>query len=210
MAESKVPPKLRAGILAVLLLGGGAAYQIADRDTSEMLRSQYIQAVAQDTETSQAVKLAMVMAAFYESSYKHIGKPYVDKLGKGEPLTVCNGITTAVAAIDANRFYTPAECYALEKSKFLKSEVFLKKDLKNWQTFTPLQQATLLDFLLNKGPGNYNTSTLRRKTLAGDIVGACRENVKWNRGTIAGASVVLPGLDTRGKSNAELCEKGLV
>ncbi len=43
---SKVPPKLRAGIAAVLIAGGGgAAYTYIDRNTSELLRHEYVQAV---------------------------------------------------------------------------------------------------------------------------------------------------------------------
>jgi hypothetical protein len=36
-------------------------------------------------ERSNPFLLALVMGSYYESSYKHIGKPYIDKLGKGHP-----------------------------------------------------------------------------------------------------------------------------
>ena len=93
--QSRVPPQLKAGIAALMIaMGGGyAAYTQIDGETTALLRNQYVQAVAADKGTSEAVKIAMVMGAYYESSYKHIGTPYVDKLGKGQPLTVCNGIT---------------------------------------------------------------------------------------------------------------------
>ena len=206
---SKVPPQLRAGIAALMIaLGGGyTAYTQIDRDTTELLRNQYVQAVAADKGTSDAVKVAMVMGAYYESSYRHIGTPYVDKLGKGQPLTVCNGITGA--QVVPGRYYTPADCYRLERARYVSNEAHLKDTLPKWDSYTVLQQATFIDFLHNKGSGAFDGSTMRRKLLAGDVVGACRENVRWNRGTVNGALTVLPGLKVRADANAELCERGL-
>ena len=206
---SKVPPQLRAGIAALMIaLGGGyAAYTQIDRDTIELLRNQYVQAVAADKGTSDAVKVAMVMGTYYESSYRHIGTPYVDKLGKGQPLTVCNGITGA--QVVPGRYYTPADCYRLERARYVSNEAHLKDTLPKWDSYTVLQQATFIDFLHNKGSGAFDGSTMRRKLLAGDVVGACRENVRWNRGTVNGALTVLPGLKVRADANAELCEGGL-
>ena len=99
--------------LAVLTAGGGGYMALeSDKAAAQAMaeRNQYIQAVAADPGTSQAVKIAMVMGSYYESSYRHIGTPYVDKWGKGQPLTVCNGITGR--AVVAGRSYSPADCYA--------------------------------------------------------------------------------------------------
>lgn len=209
MTQSKVPTQLKAGIAALTIaLGGGyAAYTHIDGETTALLRNQYVQAVAADKKTSEAVKVAMVMGAYYESSYKHIGTPYIDRLGKGQPLTVCNGITGS--AVVKGRYYTPADCYRLERAKYVSNEAHLKDTLPKWNGYTVLQQATFTDFLHNKGTGAFEGSTMRRKLLAGDVVGACRENVRWNRSTVNGASVVLPGLKVRADANAELCEGGL-
>ena len=78
-----------------------------------------------------------------------------------------------------------------------------------WTTYTPLQQAVFIDFIHNKDQGALYTSTLLRKANAGDVIGACRENPRWNRGTVNGVSVVLPGLQARGDANSEICEAGL-
>lgn len=206
--KSKVAPQLRAAIAAVLIAttGGYATYTHVDGQTQEMLRNQYILAATQDQNTSQAVKLALVMASYYESSFRHIGTPYVDKLGKGQPLTTCNGITGP--QVVQGRYYTPADCYRLERASYLAYERDLQ-DEPFWDDMTDLQRASVLDFLHNKGAGAFATSTMRKKLLAGDIVGACRENPKWSRGTVNGVSTVLPGLLRRGEANAELCEKGL-
>ena len=205
---SRVPRQLKAGIVAVLALSGsGAGLYYLDQAATERARDAYVQAVASDTSTSPAVKVAMVMGSYYESSYKHIGTPYVDKLGKGQPLTVCNGITGA--GVVAGRYYTPADCYRLEVGRYKEAEAFLAKSVPTYSAANVFQRAVGLDFVHNKGAGAFSTSTYRRKWVAGDTVGACRENERWNRGTVRGVSVVLPGLKIRADANSDLCSNGL-
>lgn len=202
---SRVPAQLRTSLAALVLLigaGGGAIY-VDEAATREAKQNAYIQAVAADPEVSDAIRIAMVMASFYESSNRHIGMPYVDKLGKGQPLTVCNGLTGP--EVVAGRFYSAAECYRLEKRRYVYYEVAAKRLLTYWAAYDPFQQATFLDFIHNKGEGNFGASTMLRKANAGDLVGACRENTRWNRGTVKGVSTVLPGLQLRGDSNDEIC-----
>lgn len=64
-------------------------------------------ATYQAQQPSAAVLLAMELGSHFESSGRHIGTPYVDKLGKGQPLTVCNGVTGAgvVAGVTAGRLH---------------------------------------------------------------------------------------------------------
>lgn len=206
MTQSKVPTQLKAGIAALMIaLGGGyAAYTHLDGETTALLRNQYVQAVAADKGTSEAVKVAMVMGAYYESSYKHIGTPYIDRLGKGQPLTVCNGITGA--QVVPGRYYTPSACYRLERTRYVSNEAHLKSTLPKWPSYTVLQQATFIDFVHNLGSGAFDGSTMKRKLLAGDVVGACRENRKWVYGTVNDAKVVLPGLLVRRNANSDLCD----
>lgn len=211
--QSRVPISLRSGLVALFaatsIAGGGLYVTNNQAETARLLENQYIQTVAADKEASDAVKVAMVMGSFYESGYKHIGKPYVDRLGKGQPLTVCNGITGK--GVFPNKIYTPTECFILEKPRYLKYEEFLKMDtpVVVWNKLTIFQKATFMDFLHNKGEGAYMKSTLRRKLHAGDVVGSCLENEKWNRGTVKGVSTVLPGLKIRADSNSDLCTSGL-
>lgn len=204
-ATSRVPADLRAGIAALMiLLGTGAGGLVVHEVRTEaMQQHEYVQAVAADDTTSRAVKVAMVMGAFYESSYRHIGTPYVDRLGKGQPWTVCNGVTGA--EVVAGRYYTPLDCYRLERGRYRSYERWLVRDLPAWGELPLFFRAAALDFLHNKGAGAFSASTMRRLTLAGDLVGACAQNERWNRGTVNGVSTVLPGLDVRGKSNAEIC-----
>lgn len=202
---SKVPAFLssRLAALAILAgLGGTGAY-VAQQASDDALRDQYVQTVAADQSTSSAVKVAMVLGQFYESSGKHIGTPYIDKLGRSQPLTVCNGITGA--GVEAGRYYTPSDCYYLERGRYLAAEQEARRLFARWASYDPFVQGQFLDFVHNKGAAALANSTMLRKANAGDLAGACRENTRWNRGTVAGVSTVLPGLQLRGDANAEIC-----
>ena len=203
--QSRVPQDLRAGVSALMILMGTgmAGYIVHDKRTESLMQHEYVAAVARDDTTSRAIKIAMVMGSFYESSYRHIGTLYIDKLGKGQPLTVCNGLTGA--GVVAGYTYSPAECYGLERGRYAAYERWLVQDVLDWGGKPLFLRATVLDFVHNKGGGAFKSSTMRRKLLAGDFEGACLENPRWNRGTVGGVSTVLPGLDVRGKSNAEIC-----
>ena len=204
--SERIPQALRSMLKAMLIATGvgGGTYYVSQQSQQAQL-TEYLQTVAADTSTSDAVKLAMVLGSYYESSFRHIGTPYVDKLGKGQPLTVCNGITGA--GVVAGRYYTPADCYALELGRYRQAEAYLQRNAAPaYQRANVLQQATYLDFVHNVGAGAFSGSSMRRKLLAGDVVGACRENVKWVYGTINGVKTVLPGLLTRRRANSDLCD----
>ena len=206
--SGRIPQALRGMLLAMLTATGigGGTYYVSQQNQQAQL-NEYLQTVAADTSTSDAIKLAMVLGSYYESSFRHIVTPYVDKLGKGQPLTVCNGITGA--GVVAGRYYTPADCYRLELGRYKEAESFLAKSVPTYTAATVFQQATFLDFVHNVGSAGFNNSTMRRKLLAGDVVGACRENSRWVYGTINGAKVALPGLVIRRNANSDLCAEGL-
>lgn len=200
----RIPPQLLAGIAAVLVTAGGAGIVYnTTQGAADLAKNEYIQAVASDLTTSQAVKVAMVMGSYYESSYKHIGTPYIDRLGKGQPLTVCNGITGP--SIVAGKYYTPADCYALEREMYRGYDLYLHRDVASFDHLTALQQASFMDFLHNKGPGTWQKSSMRRTLMAGYVAQACRQNERWKYGTVKGVSAVLPGLEVRANANADLC-----
>ena len=205
--SKRIPAQLLAGIAVVLATAGGAgiAYKHT-KDTEAVAANAYIQAVAADLTTSQAVKIAMVMGSFYESSYRHIGTPYIDRLGKGQPLTVCNGITGK--SVVAGRYYTPSDCYALERELYIGYELYLHKDVASFDRLTALQQASFMDFMHNKGAPAWQKSSMRRLLMAGYVAQACRQNERWKYGTVKGVSTVLPGLEVRANANADLCAMG--
>jgi lysozyme len=203
--SGRIPKPLQAALAAMLAsIGAGGGVYLAEQERTSQLQTEYLRTVAADTSTSDAIKLAMVLGSYYESSFRHIGTPYVDRLGKGQPLTVCNGITGA--GVVAGRYYTPADCYRLEVGRYKEAEAFLAKSVPTYSAATVLQQATFLDFVHNVGSAGFSNSTMRRKLLVGDVVGACRENSKWVYGTINGAKVALPGLVIRRNANSDLCD----
>lgn len=207
---SKVPTWLVKHVGALLILCGmgaggvgmGTAY-LNDSAIEQAQQNEYVQAVASDPDTSMSVKLAMVLGSYYESSGKHIGVPYIDKLGKGQPLTVCNGITGA--GVIAGKWYSPAACYQLEKGRYLAAERAAKRLFVRWARYDDFAKATFIDFIHNKGEASLGSSTLLRKANVGDLEGACRENPRWNMGTVNGVKKVLPGLQLRGDANDEIC-----
>lgn len=62
---------------------------------------------------------------------------------------------------------------------------------------TPSQFAALVSFAFNVGRHALESSTLRRKYLAGDIPGAADQFLRWNKATVNGQLVELPGLTRR-------------
>lgn len=191
------------GALMILAGLGGGSYYVDQAAMVEAQKSQYIQAVAADPDVSNAVRIAMVMGSYYESSNRHIGTPYIDKLGKGQPLTVCNGITGA--GVIAGKWYSPAACYQLEKGRYLAAERSASRLFVRWASYDDFAKATFIDFIHNKGEASLSNSTLLRKANGGDLEGACRENPRWNLGTVSGVKKVLPGLQLRGDANDEIC-----
>lgn len=186
---SKVPAILRNKLLQVALgFAVGATTYVA---------------VDQPAKPSQAVQLAMELGAHYESSGRHIGVPYVDKLGKGQPLTVCNGVTGP--GVVAGRYYSKDDCYRLELPKYLEAERAAKRMFKHWGVYNVWVQASFIDMIYNLGAPAVQGSTLLALANAGDLDAACAQMPRWVRGTVNGQSVRLPGLVDRRTTTAELC-----
>ena len=53
--------------------------------------------IGADRATSDAVKIAMTLGSYSESSFRPALKPYRDALSASRPWTVCDGITNTVA-----------------------------------------------------------------------------------------------------------------
>lgn len=152
---------------------------------------------------SAEVQLAMELGAHFESSGRHIGWPYVDKLGKGQPLTVCNGITGP--EVVAGRYYTPEDCHKLELPRYLQAEKQARDRLRHWHTYNPWVRASFIDMVFNLGPGALTDTTIQRLANSGDLAGACQQMPRWVYGTVAGQRTKLPGLVDRRDTTRELC-----
>lgn len=154
-------------------------------------------------QSSAEVLLAMELGAHFESSGKHIGTPYIDRLGKGQPLTVCNGVTGP--EVVAGRYYTPEDCKRLELPKYREAERAAKRLFVHWGSYNVWVRASLIDMIYNLGEAAVAGSSLRALANAGNLDAACAQMPRWVYGTVAGKRVVLGGLVDRRETTAELC-----
>jgi lysozyme len=178
---------LRNKLLAVaasVALASGTAYVASQQPSAEVL-------------------LAMELGAHFESSGRHIGTPYVDRLGKGQLLTVCNGITGR--EVVAGRYYTPEDCHRLELPRYGEAEKQAKARLRHWDTYSAWVRASFIDMVFNLGPSALDGTTIQRLANAGDLAGACAQMPRWVYGTVAGQRARLPGLVDRRDTTRELC-----
>ncbi len=186
---SRVPAVLRNRLLALALaIAAGTAG---------------VSTYVGDQQPSEAVLLAMEIGAHYESGGRHIGTPYVDKIGKGQPWTVCNGITGE--GVVPGRYYTESDCKKLELPRYLEAERVAKRLFRQWSTYNKWVRASMIDMLFNLGETAVASSTLLRLANAGDLVGACAQMPRWVMGTVNRQPVRMPGLVDRRGTTAELC-----
>lgn len=118
-------------------------------------------------------------------------------------LTVCYGHTGS--DVVAGRKYSLAEC-----NQFLTDDMRTAIDIvERCAPGLPEKPlAAFADATFNLGSRlvcDTKNSTAARLLKAGDIPGACRQLPRWNRATVAGQSVVLPGLTKRRQAEMELC-----
>lgn len=140
-----------------------------------------------------AVAIAIPAEGIFQRAYR-------DPVGI---LTVCYGTTKDVKLGD---YRTLAQCKALLDADMLKAidtvQRCAKRDLSATQT------AAFADAVYNIGPTivcDTKRSTLARKLQAGDVVGACNELPRWDKASVAGVMVALPGLTKRREAERALC-----
>ena len=190
MTKSKVPNNLTKSIMALVVAAGvgtGGVYMATEQTRLD----------------NEAIDIAMLMGAYYESSNKHIGKPYIDYVGKGRPWTVCNGITGP--KVNPNKYYTEAECKEMEGVIYMQALSVAKANFKYWPEYNVFVRATFLDTIWNVPSAITGDTTLMRKANSGDLVGACKELPRWVYGTKNGVKVRLTGLVDRRDAGSELC-----
>lgn len=137
---------------------------------------------------------AGVLAYYFEGEHR---KPYVDPVGIP---TVCVGETGR--AVVLGKTYTPEECARLYVDSLTTAAHHVERCTPN---LPENMKPPLVSFAFNVGGGAYCRSTLARKANAGDLVGACKELLRW---TYAGGRQ-LPGLVRRRKAEADLCLRGI-
>lgn len=120
--------------------------------------------------------------------------------------TICFGSTVGVRMGD---FKTVPECKALLTKEM--TDVIEAVD-RCRPGLPPEILAAFSDAAYNLGPRiacDGARSTAARRLADGDYAAACRELPRWNRATVAGLSVELPGLTKRRAMEMELCLRGV-
>ncbi len=119
--------------------------------------------------------------------------------------TVCRGHTGA--DIVTGKIYTIAECDALLTQD-------MRKAINAVESCAPGLPINVLaafaDAAFNAGPKiacDTKNSTAARMLKASDIVGACKQLLRWDKAKVAGMMVSLPGLTKRRTAESELCLK---
>lgn len=182
-------PELRNKLLATAtaaLVAGAGVYQAGEQGRLD----------------DAAIQIAREVGGYYESSGRHIGKPYIDRAGKGQPWTVCAGVTGP--AVVPSRYYTPKDCERLETAMYRESLTIARANLKQWESYNVFVRASFLDVAYNV-PSALMGTTLQAKANAGDLVGACMQMPRWVYGTVNGRKTRLAGLSLRRDTTRELC-----
>lgn len=117
-------------------------------------------------------------------------------------LTVCYGSTTNV---QPGKVYSLAECKARLDADMLSAVATVEKCAPG----LPVNAlAAFSDAVYNIGPTiacDKSKSTAARLLALGMVEDACRQLPRWNKATVAGQLVELPGLTKRRAKEMELC-----
>lgn len=165
--------------------------------------------VAKTTERGAGVSAVALAAAcmFIAAHEGEVRTTYRDLLGKGQPLTYCYGSTAGAVA---GRTYTHSECLdALQRDAYAharEAQAYLPPRLPDRTA------AAFYDFAYNVGVDTFARSSVSRKALAGDLVGACRAMALYvyaNGNDCRVAASRCGGIVTRRADEVSLCLKGL-
>lgn len=187
-----IPSQLRTRLAAIALVlpsavvAGGSAYLYSG--------DRYVPA---------EVVVAMEIGSYYESGGRHIGTPYIDKLGKGQPLTVCAGVTGA--GVVAGRYYTEADCRRLELPRYMRVYAQTRQMFTHYSSYDTWARASWIDAVWNLGAGAVAGSSMLRMANTGNAAGACEAQKAWVLGTVNGVKKRLTGLINRRSTTRDLC-----
>lgn len=114
-------------------------------------------------------------------------------------LTVCYGHT---GGVERGRLYSLDECKSLLTEDMMEAV----NAVENCHPNLPQNvHAAFADAVFNIGPSVACNSTASRYLSAGDIEAACKQLPRWNKATVAGVLVPLPGLTKRRNAEMALC-----
>ena len=124
----------------------------------------------------------------------------VDKIGTGQPPTVCYGETEGVKVGDR---YTKEQCDEMLAKKLPRYTNEILKCIK--VDVSPKMLAAFTSFAYNVGSAGFCRSNTLKKLNAGDKRGACDALLQWNRAR----GVVVRGLVNRRNAERKLCLEGI-
>lgn len=154
--------------------------------------------MAADTQNKKAIALALATALAVPAEGL---RQYAYRDVTGLP-TICFGSTQGVKMGD---FRTIPECTAL-LTKEMQHVIQTVDECR--PGLPPTVLAAFADAAYNLGPRiacDGQRSTAARMLAYGDYIGACNQLPRWNRASVAGVSIELPGLTKRRKLERELC-----
>ena len=128
-------------------------------------------------------------------------KPYVDRVGTGQPETWCYGETKADGAVPPlNKIFTKAECtQELQRDLTTKYDPEVRKCIH--VPLPPHREAALVSFVYNLGSGALCNGPVGRYLNAGNVTAACNSMLAYDH---AGGKRI-PGLTRRREAERELC-----
>jgi len=117
--------------------------------------------------------------------------------------TICYGETKGVKITDTA---TPEQCVAMLKTSLDGYSTAIDKCLPS--NLPEPMYVAFLSAAYNIGAPALCTSSMAIRANAGNLNGACDALLMWDKATIAGVRVALPGLTKRRKMERDLCMKG--
>ena len=127
-------------------------------------------------------------------------KPYVDRVGTGQPETWCYGETKADDTPPPySKVFTKAECLALLGASLPKYDAAVRSCVH--VPLPPHREAALVSFTYNLGPGAFCHSNVARRLNAGDVSGGCAAMLAYDHAR----GRRLPGLTRRRHTEYRFC-----
>lgn len=147
--------------------------------------------------------LGLAAALFTASFEGNSNKVYVDPTGNK---TVCVG--HAYTGPDGKPLklgdsYSDDVCSYLLGKDTAEAQKALASKVK--VTLSDGESIAYTDFIFNMGSGAFARSSILRVLNKGDHVGACKRIPRYNKGTVKGKLVVLPGLVKRRAAEMRSC-----
>jgi lysozyme len=154
------------------------------------------------TIASAAVAIGVSIA---EPAEGYVGYVYRDAVGV---LTYCMGETENAKSMQGRKF-SRQECHDLLVKRMAHYDQGNAACVKNWDALPVETRGAFDSFSYNIGVGGFCGSSSARYLRTGNIKAACEGMLAWNKGTVNGKKVVLPGLAKRRATERNMCMRGV-